>query len=170
MNKSKIFLAGLLVLAFNSNAATTNVFKAPIGSLYTLEYNTAYPNANVLKLTMTNVPDFACAKLVPQLANKYFEVLVNNSYVPLTPPASGTTWNRNYVVVDKAVSLCKPGMLNTIIVNHFMYPKTYSLYNPGGDIINSAGGSAAKQTIINNSYNIYKNTMQTRENHQLSAN
>lgn len=168
MNKTKIFLAGILLIASNVNA--TSVFKAPIGSLYTLEYNSAYPNANVLKLTMTNVPDFACAKLVPQLANKYFEVLVNSNYVPLTPPASGTTWNRNYVVVDKAVALCKAGMANTIIVNHFMYPKTYSLYNPGGDIINSTGGSTAKETIINNSYNIYKTTMQTRENHQLSAN
>lgn len=169
MIKSKILLATLLLgITAVANAATT--FKAPIGSLYTLEYNTAYPNANVLKLTMTNVPDFACAKLVPQLANKYFEVLVNSSYVPLTPPASGTTWNRNYVVVDKAVALCKPGMANTIVVNHFIYPKTFSLYNPGGDIINSTGGSAAKETIINNSYNIYKNTMQTRENHQLSAN
>lgn len=164
---------GFLLLSFSviANAASTDsTFKAPIGSLYTLGYNSAYSGANVLKLTMTNVPDFACAKMVPQLANKYFEVLVNDKYVPLTPPASGTTWNRNYVVVDKAVALCKTGMNNTIIVNNFMYPKTFSLYNPGGDIINSTGGSAAKETLINNSYNIYKNTMQTRENHQLSAN
>lgn len=145
------------------------IFKSPVGSLYTLEYNNEYTGANVLKLTMTHVSDDTCAKLAPELAGKYFEVQVNNQYVPLTPPASGTTWNRNYVVVDKAAALCQSGKNNTIVVNHFIYPKTYALYNENGDIVNSVSGSSAKENIVNSSYEIYRKTMQTRENHQLSV-
>lgn len=134
--------------------AEGNIFKSPTGSLYTLTYNSEYQGANVLTLTMTHVSDEACVKLAPQLARKYFEVQVNNQYVPLTPPASGTTWNRNYVVVDKVTKLCQSGTNNTLSVNHFMYPKTYTLHNESGDVVNS-------------SYEIYKKTMQLRESHQL---
>ncbi|MCA5921784.1 hypothetical protein LES60_20220 [Pectobacterium brasiliense] len=145
-----------------------SIFKAPIGSVYSLEYNSTYIGANVLKLTLSHVPDISCATLAAQLAGQYFEVLVNNQYGALTPPVSGRTWSRNTVVMDKAPALCQSGKDNTIVVNHFVYPKTYALYDSGGDIVHSSGGSAEKENIVNVSYEIYRKTMQTRENHQLS--
>ncbi|AOR59404.1 hypothetical protein C5E22_14870 [Pectobacterium parmentieri] len=72
------------------------------------------------------------------------------------------------VVTDKTAALCKLGKDNTIVVNHFVYPKTYALYQSGGDIFHSFGGSAQKESLVNVSYEIYRKTMQTRENHQLS--
>lgn len=96
-------------------------------------------------------------------------MLINSQYVPLTPPASGTTWNRNTVVTDKTTALCKSAKDNTIVVNHFVYPKTYALYQSDGDIVHSSGGSTEKEKIVNDSYEIYRKTMQTRENHQLST-
>ncbi|WP_154715536.1 type 4 pilus major pilin [Pectobacterium fontis] len=167
-NKTKI-LCLLVVSGFSSQALSADsFFKAPIGSLYSLEYNSAYIGANVLKLTLSHVPDKSCATLATQLAGQYFEVLINSQYVPLTPPASGTTWNRNNVVTDKTTALCKSGKDNTIVVNHFVYPKTYTLYQSEGDIVHSSGGSSEKENIVNVSYEIYRKTMQTRENHQLS--
>ncbi|MEF9674617.1 hypothetical protein [Pectobacterium aroidearum] len=168
LNKTKI-LCLLVSSCFTSQALSVDsIFKAPIGSVYSLEYNTAYIGANVLKLMLSNVSDKSCATLATQLAGQYFEVLINNQYVPLTPPASGTTWNRNTVVTDKTAALCKSGKDNTIIVNHFVYPKTYALYQSDGDIVHSSGGSAEKENLVNISYEIYRKTMQTRENHQLS--
>lgn len=167
-NKTKV-LCLLVASGFTSQALSADsIFKAPIGSVYSLEYNSAYIGANVLKLTLSNVSDKSCATLATQLAGQYFEVLVNNQYVPLTPPASGSTWNRNTVVTDKTAALCKSGKDNTIVVNHFVYPKTYALYQSDGDIVHSSGGSAEKESIVNVSYEIYRKTMQTRENHQLS--
>ncbi|QHQ16301.1 hypothetical protein GMW39_10760 [Pectobacterium parmentieri] len=165
----KRWLCLFLASGFTSQALSADsVFKAPVGSIYSLEYNPTYTGANVLKLTLSHVPDKSCAALATQLAGKYFEVLVNNQYVPLTPPASGNTWNRNMVVTDKTAALCKLGKDNTIVVNHFVYPKTYALYQSGGDIFHSSGGSAQKESLVNVSYEIYRKTMQTRENHQLS--
>ncbi|MEH2921134.1 type 4 pilus major pilin [Samsonia erythrinae] len=163
------FVYFLFTLFFSAKAISVDsIFKAPVGSIYSLEYNPTYTGANVLKLKLSNVPDKSCATLATQLAGQYFEVLVNNQYVPFTPPASGTTWNRNTVVADKTAALCKSGKDNTIVVNHFVYPKTYALYQSGGDIVHSSGGSAEKENLIKVSYEIYRKTMQTRENHQLS--
>lgn len=167
-NKTKA-LCLLVASGFTSQAISEDsTFKAPIGSLYSLECNSGYIGANVLKLTLSHVPDKSCAILATQLAGKYFEVQVNNQYVPLTPPASGTTWNRSTVMTDKTAALCQSGKDNIIVVNHFVYPKTYALYQSDGDIVHSSGGSAEKESIVNVSYEIYRKTMQTRENHQLS--
>ncbi|UAY90665.1 hypothetical protein KSL88_14120 [Pectobacterium polaris] len=163
------WLCLFLASGFTSQVLSADsLFKAPVGSIYSLEYSPIYSGANVLKLTLSHVSDKSCATLATQLAGQYFEVLVNNQYVPLTPPASGTTWNRNTVVTDKTALLCQSGKDNTIIINHFVHPKTYALYDSEGDIVHSSGGSAEKEKLVNVSYEIYRKTMQTRENHQLS--
>lgn len=138
-------------------------YVSPFGGTYTLSYDTSYPNANVVQLTVLNVPDYACQNVVAALSTRYFEIRSNGAYVPLLPPASGTTWNRNTLNVTKAVSLCT-GKTNTLIVSHFLSPKTYMLYTPGGEIT-----SAIRDQQVSNNYNIYKNTMATRETHQVAA-
>ncbi|MCU1788961.1 hypothetical protein CUU54_08805 [Pectobacterium polaris] len=164
------WLCLFLTSEFTSQVLSVDsLFKAPVGSVYSLEYNPIYSGANVLKLTLSKVPDKSCAILATQLSDKYFEVLVKDHYVPLTPPASGTTWNRNTVVPDKTASLCKLGKDNTIVINHFVYTKTYALYHSEGDIVHSSGGSVEKENLVNISYEIYRKTMQTRENYQLSV-
>lgn len=147
-NKTKLLC--LLVASGTTRRALSadSVFKAPVDSIYSLEYNPAYIGANVLKLTLSNVPDKSCTTLAAQLAVKYFEVLVNDQYVPLTPPASGITWNRNYVVADKTESLCKSGKDNTVVINHFFYPKTYALYHSGGDIFTLSAGIGKSHPVI----------------------
>ncbi|PWD59384.1 hypothetical protein DF209_11980 [Pectobacterium polaris] len=70
---------------------------------------------------------------------------------------------------DKTASLCKLGKDNTIVINHFVYTKTYALYHSEGDIVHSSGGSVEKENLVNISYEIYRKTMQTRENYQLSV-
>ncbi|EPP7234622.1 type 4 pilus major pilin [Shigella flexneri] len=137
---------------------------SPFSGTYTLGYDATYPNANVVQLTITKVPEYACEGVVSSLATKYFEIRVNNSYVPLLPPASGTTWNRNTLNVTKAVTLCTAGSNNTIILSNFLYPKTYMLYTPGGEVT-----SAQRDQQVNDNYNLYKNTMTTREAHQAAA-
>lgn len=139
-------------------------YVTPFSGSYTLAYDATYPNANVVQLTITKVPEYACEGVVSGLSTKYFEIRVNNSYVPLLPPASGTTWNRNTLNVTKAVTLCTSGSNNTIIVSNFLYPKTYMLYTPGGEV-----SSAQRDQQVNDNYNLYKNTMTTREAHQVGA-
>lgn len=56
-NKTKV-LCLLVASGFTSQALSADsIFKAPIGSVYSLEYNSAYTGANVLKLTLSNVSD-----------------------------------------------------------------------------------------------------------------
>ncbi|BES84225.1 hypothetical protein PEC302110_13220 [Pectobacterium araliae] len=87
----------MVASGFTAQALSADsLFKALVGSIYSLKYSQIYRGAHVLTLTL--------------------------SHVPLTPPASGTTCNRNTVVADKTTALCQSD----------------------GDIVHSSGGSAEK--------------------------
>lgn len=135
-------------------------YKTPWGGDYTLAtMNSSSGNNDLLVITISNVPQQGCSRMVSAMATRLYSVAINNKIVALTPAASGGAWNRNNIDFTKAGSLCQNN--NTIQVKKLKEFDTMKYLNPATSEL-----SSTQLTYVTQERARITAAMQSRENVQ----
>lgn len=140
-----------------SNGTT---FKNLWGGDYTITtVNSATGTDDILVITLTNVSQQGCSRIMAAMATSLYSMTVNNQTVALMPAASGGVWNRNNINFTKASALCVKD--NRIILKKLKEFDTMKYMNPATSVL-----SPAQTIYVTNERNRINTAMQARENLQ----
>lgn len=140
-----------------SNGTT---FKNLWGGDYTITtVNSATGTDDIMVITLTNVSQQGCSRIMAAMATSLYAMTVNNQTVALMPAASGGVWNRNNINFTKASALCVKD--NRIILKKLKEFDTMKYMNPATSVL-----SPAQTIYVTNERNRINTAMQARENLQ----
>ena len=111
-------------------------YRNPWGGDYTLStMNSPSGTNDMLVITIANVPQQACTRVMGSLAPRLYSMAINNKIEALTPAAASGAWNRNNIDFTKAGVKRKKD--NTIQIKKLKEFDTMKYLNPATSELNS---------------------------------
>lgn len=121
--------------------------------------NSSTGTDDILVITLTNISQQGCSRIMAAMATSLYSMTVNNQTVALMPAASGGAWNRNNINFTKSSGLCIKD--NRIILKKLKEFDTMKYMNPATSVL-----SPQQTTYVTNERNRINTAMQARENIQ----
>lgn len=122
--------------ALPTRVSNGTVYKTPWGGDYTLAtMNSATGTDDLLVITITNIPQQGCSRIMSSMATSLYSMTINNKTVALTPAASNGAWNRNNIDFSKAGTLCTTD--NKLIIKKLKEFDTMKYLNPATSVLSS---------------------------------
>ncbi|HCJ8466341.1 TPA: prepilin-type N-terminal cleavage/methylation domain-containing protein [Escherichia coli] len=138
----------------------SNYYRNPWGGDYALStMNSPSGNNDMLVITIANVPQQACTRVMGSMATRLYSMAINNKIVALTPAAASGAWNRNNIDFTKAGVLCQKD--NTMQIKKLKEFDTMKYLNPATSELNST-----QLTYVAQERARITAAMQSRENTQ----